>query len=176
MIEISLGGGAPRPSNPKPMDAKTFLFPFYFESMPDARVEVVMADGTRLAISDVELDRSDPKRPVYRLTPLPLDSEGKVVGARDEADEELSLDDYFAKISDEVEEKLAPAVDAAAAEYAHGTPPGLTPTQYAHLQENEALFQANCGDDIKEYFHDHIDKYPDLYERVCSDLGLTPVA
>lgn len=58
-------------------------------------------------------------------------------------------------------------------------PPNLTPAQFVHLKQNEGIFKAHKGDDIIEYFNNliHNPRFADdLYERVCEDLGLVPVA
>lgn len=51
----------------------------------------------------------------------------------------------------------------------------LTPAQSAHLKRNRKAFEALTGSTVEEYFADHA-YIPDLYQRVCDDLGLRPVA
>ena len=49
-----------------------------------------------------------------------------------------------------------------------------TAAQIAHILQHEDKFRKNVADrDVQEYFHDysHVD---DLYERVCSDMGIEP--
>ena len=54
--------------------------------------------------------------------------------------------------------------------------PVLGPKQKAHLEANLDLFEGLSGTrDVDEYFADYGSEKPDLYERVCSDLGLEPV-
>ena len=57
-------------------------------------------------------------------------------------------------------------------------PPNLTIPQYEHLLAHLDAFRADKGEDIIEYFSNlaHEPRYHDLYERVCDDLGLDPVA
>jgi len=53
----------------------------------------------------------------------------------------------------------------------------ITRAQLRHLRQHEAAFVKHAGSDlsIEEYFAEFEDEYPDLYERVCRDLGLEPV-
>jgi len=52
-----------------------------------------------------------------------------------------------------------------------------TPAQIDHITQHLDDFHAHAGTDrtVEDYFADHEDKYPDLYERLCHDLRLTPI-
>lgn len=52
-----------------------------------------------------------------------------------------------------------------------------TEAQIAHIEANQVLFDEHqtMPTNVRDYFHDYAD-IPDLYERVCADLGLTPEA
>lgn len=50
-----------------------------------------------------------------------------------------------------------------------------TAAQIAHIREHQERFDGHAGPgDVAEYFADHGDKYWDLYERLCGDLGIEP--
>lgn len=55
--------------------------------------------------------------------------------------------------------------------------PYLSPNQKAHLEENLDLFENHTGTrSVDEYFADYATpERPDLYQRVCEDLGLEPL-
>lgn len=49
--------------------------------------------------------------------------------------------------------------------------------QIAHIKEHQAAFTDLTGyDDVDDYFAVYYPEKPDIYIRLCDDLGLTPRA
>jgi len=53
----------------------------------------------------------------------------------------------------------------------------ITAAQIDHITEHYDLFQQHVGPDrtVEEYLNEYIGEKPDIYERLCSDLGIAPL-
>lgn len=53
--------------------------------------------------------------------------------------------------------------------------PTLLENQIKHIEQHKSVFVENWGRDVREYFDEYIGEYPDIYERLCGDLGISPI-
>lgn len=53
----------------------------------------------------------------------------------------------------------------------------ITAAQVDHIKAHQDLFEQHVGPDrtVEEYLNEYIGEKPDIYERLCSDLGLAPL-